>query len=156
LIVKPALMAWAMTWRFSTAILISDPRQPAPWFTISRRGEELLKEHARFEEFEKLGFDRVKSDLENTGGIRYIGGPLEKQEAAWKWLEIKKNQAKTNAERPPSARELTLIADSRLTELRALAPAQFDFRKLIRLCEEINSLQPGVFLCDGGAHTRTA
>ena len=31
------------------------------------------------------------------------------------------------------------IADSRLAELRALSPAQFDFRKLIRLCEELNT-----------------
>lgn len=33
---------------------------------------------------------------------------------------------------------LTLIAESRLDELRALRSAQFDFRKLIRLCEELN------------------
>jgi hypothetical protein len=36
-------------------------------------------------------------------------------------------------------REMTLIADSRLAELRKLGPAQFDLRKLIRLCEEINT-----------------
>jgi hypothetical protein len=34
---------------------------------------------------------------------------------------------------------LMLIADARLAELRALTSAQFDFRKLIRLCEEINT-----------------
>jgi hypothetical protein len=31
-----------------------------------------------------------------------------------------------------------LIAASRLAELRALAPSEFDFKKLLRLCEEIN------------------
>jgi hypothetical protein len=31
------------------------------------------------------------------------------------------------------------ISDVRIGELRGLASAQFDFRKLIRLCEEINS-----------------
>jgi hypothetical protein len=134
---RALLEAW--NWLEREGILIRDPKQPAPWFTISRRGEELLTQNARFERFEKLGFDRVKSDLENTGGIRNIGGPPEVQEAAWKWLEMKKNQEKTNAEPPPSARELTLIAESRLTELRKLAPAQFDFKKLIRLCEEINA-----------------
>ena len=35
--------------------------------------------------------------------------------------------------------ELTFIADSRLAELRNLVSVQFDFKKLIRLCEEINS-----------------
>jgi len=33
---------------------------------------------------------------------------------------------------------LPLIADTRLAELRALASSCFDFKKLIRLCEEIN------------------
>jgi len=134
---RALLEAW--NWLEREGILIRDPRQPAPWFTISRRGEELLTQNARFEQFEKLGFDRVKSDLENTGGIRYIGGPPEKREAAGKWLEMKKNQGKTNAELSASASELTFIADSRLAELRKLTSAQFDFKKLIRLCEEINT-----------------
>lgn len=34
--------------------------------------------------------------------------------------------------------DLMLIADSRLAELRKLVSADFDFRKLIRLCEELN------------------
>lgn len=132
--VNTALMeAWA--WLVREGFLIRDAKRPAPWFTISRRGEELLKENARFERFEQLGFDRVKSDMENTGGIRDIGGPPEVREAAWKWLAMK---AKTNAQPPTPARELTFIADSRLAELRRLGAAQFDLRKLIRLCEEIN------------------
>jgi len=131
------LEAW--NWLEREGILIRDPRQPAPWFTISKRGEELLTELARFEKFEKLGFDRVKSDMENTGGFRDIGGTPENREAAWKWLEMKKNQATTNAEPSRSAHELTLIADSRLAELRKLSPAEFDLRKLIRLCEELNT-----------------
>jgi hypothetical protein len=35
-------------------------------------------------------------------------------------------------------RALTLIAESRLDELRALVSPRFDFRKLVRLCEELN------------------
>jgi hypothetical protein len=39
--VNRALMeAW--NWLEREGILIRDPRQPAPWFSISRRGEELL------------------------------------------------------------------------------------------------------------------
>jgi hypothetical protein len=33
----------------------------------------------------------------------------------------------------------TIVAESRLVELRSLVSADFDFRKLVRLCEEINS-----------------
>jgi hypothetical protein len=40
---------------------------------------------------------------------------------------------------PVSADGMPVIADSRLAELRALNPAQFDFKKLVRLCEEINT-----------------
>jgi hypothetical protein len=41
----------------------------------------------------------------------------------------------------------TLVADSRLTELRELAPSDFDFKRLIRLCEELNTAyQEGCYL----------
>jgi len=40
---------------------------------------------------------------------------------------------------PVSADGLTVIADSRLAQLSALTSAQFDFRKLVRLCDEINT-----------------
>jgi|SRR5215469_10077800 len=33
----------------------------------------------------------------------------------------------------------TIVAESRLVELRSLVSADFDFQKLVRLCEEINS-----------------
>jgi hypothetical protein len=136
--VSRALMeAWA--WLEREGILIRDPRQLAPWFSISRRGEELLRRYARFEHFEKLGYNRVKSDMENTGGMRDIGGPPENREAAWEWLAMKENVPKVGA----SASGLTLIAESRLNELRGLASDKSDFRKLIRLCEEINITHSG-------------
>jgi hypothetical protein len=43
------------------------------------------------------------------------------------------------AEHSSPATELHFIADTRLAELRKLVSAQFDFKKLIRLCEEINT-----------------
>jgi hypothetical protein len=39
---------------------------------------------------------------------------------------------------PTKPSYLTLISESRLAELRALRSPDFDFRKLIRLCEEMN------------------
>lgn len=137
--VNRALMeAW--NWLEREGILIRDPRQPAPWFSISRLGQELLKQNARFEQWEKLGLDRVKSDLTNTGGIRDIGGPPEVRELAWKWVQMKEAQATAIARQHAAASRLTLIAETRLAELRALTAAQFDFKKLIRLCEEINTV----------------
>ena len=40
--------------------------------------------------------------------------------------------------KPFLAGEWTLIADSRLAELCALTSPRFDFRRLVRLCEELN------------------
>lgn len=133
--VNQALMeAW--NWLEREGMLIGDPQQPAGWFLISRRGEDLLKQSARFEQWEKLGLDRVKNDLMTTGGIRDVGGPQEVRDLAWKWVQMKENQAKAAT----SSSQLTLIADSRLAELRKLVSSQFDFKKLIRLCEEINTV----------------
>jgi hypothetical protein len=74
-VIQALMEAW--NWLEREGMLIRDPEQPGPWFVISRRGEELLKQSGRFEQWEKLGLNRVKSDLENTGGIREIGGPQE-------------------------------------------------------------------------------
>jgi hypothetical protein len=137
--VNQALMeAWA--WLESKGFLIRDPSQPSPWFFISRSGEELLKQNARFEQWEKLGLDRVKSDLTNTGGMRDIGGPPDVRELAWKWVQMKEAQATAIARLNAAGSRLTLIADTWLTELRALTSSQFDLKKLIRLCEEINTV----------------
>lgn len=37
-----------------------------------------------------------------------------------------------------AASRLTIIADSRIMELGVVSSPDFDFRKLVRLCEEIN------------------
>jgi hypothetical protein len=41
--------------------------------------------------------------------------------------------------RPATAGGLTLIADIRIAELRTLCSTQFDFQRLIRLCDELNT-----------------
>jgi hypothetical protein len=76
----------------------------------------------------------VNDDLLN-GGYRVVGGTAEDQELAWEWVRIKENK-------PPvkrtAAGDWVLIAEDRLGELRALRSSDFDFKKLIRLCEELN------------------
>lgn len=45
----------------------------------------------RFEQWERLGVDRVRADLLN-GGYRLIGGPPQVKELAWEWVRIKENE----------------------------------------------------------------
>lgn len=135
-VLRAMLEAW--NWLEREGMLIRDPQQPADWFTISRRGEELIKQAHRYEQWEKLGVNRVKSDLE-SGGTRVVGGTLEVQDLAWKWVQMKEAQATKIATAHTAASRLTVIADSRIADLRALTSTQFDFKKLIRLCEEINT-----------------
>jgi CRISPR/Cas system CMR-associated protein Cmr5 small subunit len=58
-------------------------------------------------------------------------------------LEVKRLEraeaAKESAKEHSAGAVLTLIANSRLDELRKLAPTDFDLKKLVRLCEEINT-----------------
>jgi Predicted nucleotide-binding protein containing TIR-like domain len=42
----------------------------------------------RFERWERLGLDQVKSDLQ-AGGVRVIGGPFCEQQLAWEWVRMK-------------------------------------------------------------------
>jgi hypothetical protein len=134
--VNRALMeAW--NWLERSGFLIPDPQQPTAWFSISREGERLLKRTACFDRWEGLGLDRVKSDLANNEGrrTRGVGSGSEELDLAWEWVRMKENKPPV---KPVLAGKWVLIADSRLDELRALTSAQFDFRKLIRLCEELN------------------
>jgi hypothetical protein len=129
-------MLEAFNWLVREGHLISNAQQPTgDWFTISRSGEKLLQQHARESQWEKLGVDVVKHDLMN-GGIRFVGGPLENREAAMAWVRRKENKP---PKAPAKPAYMTLVSESRLDELRALKSPDFDFRKLIRLCEELNT-----------------
>jgi len=74
-VTKRMMEAW--NWLERQGLLIHNDQQPADWFTISSDGDALLKQNTRFEQWEKLGVDRVKSDLTQTGGVREVGGTLE-------------------------------------------------------------------------------
>lgn len=129
-------MMEAFNWLVHEGHLTPNPQQPSgDWFTTSRSGEKLLQQQTREAHREKLGVDVVKHDLIN-GGIRFVGGPLENREAAMEWVRRKENKP---PKVPAKPRYLTLVSESRLDELRALTPPDFDFRKLIRLCEELNT-----------------
>jgi hypothetical protein len=132
-------MMEAWNWLERQGLLIRNDQQPADWFFISSEGERFLREAGRFEQWEKLGVERVKNDL-LTGGTRVVGGTLETQDLAWKWVQMREAQATSIAREQAAASRLTIIADSRITELQALKSPDFDFRKLVQVCEEINKV----------------
>jgi hypothetical protein len=135
-VTKRMMEAW--NWLERQGLLIHNDQQPADWFYISGEGDRFLRNAVRFEEWEKLGVERVKNDL-LTGGTRVVGGTLETQDLAWQWVRMKEAQPTSIAREQAAASPLTIIADSRIVELQALTSPDFDFRKLIRLCEEINT-----------------
>jgi hypothetical protein len=126
----------AWNWLEKESYLLHTPGQPvADWFSITPSGEKFLQKATRFERWEKLGVERIKADLTNNGGLRDVGGGPGVVDMAWDWVRMKENK-------PPlkrsAAGDWVLIDDSRLAELRALKSPKFDFKKLIRLCEELN------------------
>ena len=67
----------------------------------------------------------------------------EQQKGAREAVRMKEDRATLPAGKPADAGGLPLIADDRLAELRKLSSPDFDFWKLIRLCEELNSSYHG-------------
>ena len=90
----------------------------------------------RVRRLEKLGIDHVRRELLD-GGFRLVGSSLENPEEAWTWLQRKEKKA-SSENLSPQPEPPSLIASTRLEELRKLTLVGFDLRKLIRLCEELN------------------
>jgi hypothetical protein len=99
---------------------------------ISQAGRQ-----ARFEQWEKLGLARVKADLMHNGGRGVVGSTHEVQDLAWEWVYSKEAGNAAASQNTPVA-PLALIAEERIEQLGAIKCSQFDLKKLIRLCEEIN------------------
>ena len=109
------------------------------WHVISTEGQDLLSKLSRYEAWEKHGVDVIKGDLIN-GGRQYVGGTPAVREQALDWVRMKEGQALLPAKKHSGASgSSSFIADSRIDELRKVSSADFDFQKLIRLCEELNS-----------------
>jgi hypothetical protein len=126
----------AWNWLEKEGYLMHTPGQPvADWFSPTRSGEEQIRRFALHEQLDRFGLDRVKSELNKDRPRIGFGGGAEERDWIWEWVRTKENK-------PPFKRDVAgewvLIAESRLDELRALKSSEFDFRKLIRLCEELN------------------
>lgn len=127
----------AWNWLEKEGYLMRTPGQPvADWFSLTRSGEEQIKRFTLYEQLERHGIDRVKSELnKERPRLGTVGGGATEKDWIWEWVREKEKKPPL---KPVVAGEWTLIAESRLDELRALTSSEFDFRKLIRLCEELN------------------
>jgi len=93
--------AWA--WLERQALLIPDTRFDHGVSMLSTNAQQLAKElhsmadgeiseagrKARFEQWEQLGVDVIRTDLEATGGHRFIGGPPTVRKLAREWVRMK-------------------------------------------------------------------
>jgi hypothetical protein len=107
-----------------------------------------------FARLDKLGLDRVKHDLLEHLGRREVGGAPDVRQAAWEWVQMKEAQGAAAGKQKAPGVVLGLISEMRIDELRALSSAQFDFKKLIRLCEEINTVYGEGCYCATATLTR--
>src|SRR6516165_1400060 len=55
----------------------------------------------RFERWEQLGVDVIRTDLEATGGLRFVGGPPNVRKLAWEWVRMKEAGRDDKAATPP-------------------------------------------------------
>jgi hypothetical protein len=140
--VTRALMeAW--DWLGHEGVLTRDSKQAAPWFSISRKGQDLLKRFELRLNWERAGVNFVKKDLRETGGAFVLdrGKPEQQKKWALEWIRGQEGDTPIPTENRAGSpnRILSFVAESRLHELRELSSPDFDFRKLIRLCEELNT-----------------
>jgi hypothetical protein len=61
---------------------------------------------ARFERWEQLGLDVIRTDLEATGGLRMVGGPPAVRKLAWEWVRMKEAERAKRADSSMSLDEL--------------------------------------------------
>src|SRR5437016_12920992 len=115
----------ALSWLERQGFLIPDVSS-RDWHVIPAEGQKLLTKLARYEQWEKLGIDQVKADLEHTGGIRVVGGPAEVTQMAWEWVHMKQRHATMPPTKRARANGSSFIAESRIDELRKLSSSDFD------------------------------
>ena len=85
------------------------------------------------------GVERVKDDL-MRGGKHILDVARPARQRAWveEWIRMKEDRTQpANSAGPVGG--VPFVAESRIEELRKLSSANYDFRKLIRLCEELNT-----------------
>jgi hypothetical protein len=69
-----------------------------------------------------------------------LGGGSTEKDWIWAWVREKENKPspKKRAVNHKRSTNGSLVAKRRLTELRGLDSSDLDFKKLVRLCEELN------------------
>jgi hypothetical protein len=69
----------------------------------------------RFARWEQLGVDVIRTDLEATGGLRFVGGPPSVRKLAWEWVRMKEAGSEDKPATSPKKRAAK-------TELLTLKP----------------------------------
>jgi hypothetical protein len=69
-----------------------------------------------FERWERLGVDVIRTDLEATGGRRFVGGPPNVRKLAWEWVRMKEagseDKPATSPRKPAAENELFTLKPS--------------------------------------------
>jgi len=111
--VDAALMS-AWSWVESRGFFTRSPSSAGNWVYVDNAGKEFIKRNALYEQLERLGVDRVKSELnKEKPRIGTVGGPPNEKDWAWEWLRTKEAHA---AAAPDSSE----IASALLDEINKL------------------------------------
>jgi len=87
------------------------------------------------------------ASIPSKGNLRDVGGTPEVKEIAWARVHERGPSNVQAGKRGGTRGGLPLLAGSRIDDRRNLSSPDFDFRKLIRLCEELeHGLQQRVLL----------
>jgi hypothetical protein len=93
---------------------------------------------ARFERWERLGVDVIRTDLEATGGLRFVGGSPAVRKLAWEWVRTKEaEQAQLSAQKPglPKMGEWIRAAEA----VAMLKTILTGYSAQLRICERAHS-----------------
>jgi hypothetical protein len=85
---------------------------------------------ARFAQWDKIGLDRIKADLE-TGGHRLVGGPPAVRELAWEWVHLREAEKEAAAKAAQHPDEWIKAAEA----LAMLKPVFGEYKARHRICE---------------------
>jgi|ERR1039457_6281543 predicted nucleotide-binding protein len=102
-------MQEAWSWLENHLFLMRAPGQPsADWYLITTEAEKILPRAELHEQLERMGPDRVRSELgKEHPRIGVIGGGREQLDWAWEWLRMKEEQKTAGGVKitPPTERQ---------------------------------------------------
>lgn len=104
----------AWNWLEKEGYLMHTPGQPlGEWFSLTRSGEEQIKILTLREQLERLGLDRVKSELtKERPRLGTVGGGSKEKDWIWEWVRMKEQQEagrNSQTERPALSQKIFIV-----------------------------------------------